>query len=39
VLPDETHYYLKWENLVKGSQAVDAWFDQMLIKKAATREK
>jgi dipeptidyl aminopeptidase/acylaminoacyl peptidase len=35
VLPDETHYYLKWENLVKGSQAVDAWFDQMLIRKAS----
>ena len=36
VLPDETHYFLKFDNLIKASHAVDDWFDQMLIKKAAS---
>ena len=36
VLPDETHYFLKFENLIKTSHAVDEWFDQMLIRRPAT---
>jgi hypothetical protein len=35
VLPDETHYFLKFENLIKTSHAVDEWFDQMLIRRGA----
>ena len=36
VLPDETHYFLKFDNLIKASHAIDDWFDQMLIRRQAT---
>jgi dipeptidyl-peptidase-4 len=38
VLPDETHYFMRFSSQVAAHRAIDQFFDEMLIKKRAATE-
>lgn len=33
VFPDETHYFMRWSHMATAFHQLDAWFDDMLIKR------
>jgi dipeptidyl aminopeptidase/acylaminoacyl peptidase len=38
VLPDETHYFMRWSSQVAAHETIDRFFDEMLIGKTMTTE-